>query len=69
VARCELYAIPTREAPGYRWRWRALNGEACSKNSFLFFYECMVDAQASGHVVDFEATLAVAKQFGNRSAK
>lgn len=68
MARCELYAIPTHEAPGYRWRWRTTNGQVRSKSSFLYFYECLEDAQANGHVVDFVATLAAARQYGRYPA-
>jgi hypothetical protein len=69
VARCELYAIPTREEPGYRWRWRAIDGQARSKGSFQFFYECMEDARSSGHAVDLEATLAAAREYGKAPGK
>ena len=69
VARCELYAVPTPEAPGYRWRWRALNGDGQSRSSFVYFYECMEDALANGHAVDFEATFAATKRYGKDPAK
>lgn len=69
MARCELYAIPTPEAPGYRWRWRTINGDGQSKGAFVFFYECMEDALAKGHVVDFEATIAATKRYGTDPAK
>ncbi len=69
MARCELYAVSSPETPGYRWRWRTIGGGAQSKSSFVYFYECMEDALANGHAVDFEATLAATKRYGKDPAK
>ena len=60
-ATCELY--PTRASTGFKWRWRTNNRRSRSKQAFPFFYECVMDAVASGHTVDLTATLIAARQY------
>ena len=46
-----VFAIPLATAPGYCWRWRAADGKTDSKKAFVFYYDCLADAEASGYSV------------------
>ena len=45
-----VFSIPSKTANGYCWRWRSLDGEAESAESFVYYFDCLADARANGYV-------------------
>jgi hypothetical protein len=52
-----IFSIPTNTSRGYCWRWRSADSKAESQKQFAYYYECLLDAQTKGYVVQ----LAVAQ--------
>ena len=52
-----LFSVPTRGGFGYRWQWRSADGTARSQKSFVYYYDCLTNAQAKG----FEAQIDMAR--------
>lgn len=46
-----IFSIPLTTSPGYCWRWRSADGKTDSKEHFVYYYECLVDAKANGYSV------------------
>jgi hypothetical protein len=67
MARCVLYAVGRNTTPGFMWMWRTADGGERSQRAFLYFHDCMEDAQAQGHQVDLVATIAGLRQDGDTS--
>ena len=49
-----VFSVPTRAEPGYCWRWRSVDGPACSQKSFVYYYDCFTDARANGYEAQVE---------------
>ena len=49
-----LFSVPTKADVGYWWRWRSVDGEACSQKSFVYYYDCLADARAQGYEAQIE---------------
>ena len=52
-----LFSVPTKTGFGYCWRWRSVDGRACSQKSFVYYYDCLTNAQAKG----YEAQIGMAR--------
>ena len=53
-----IFSIPMTTSPGYRWRWRSVDGKTDSNGQFATYHDCLADAKANGHSVK----LAVAQE-------
>ena len=52
-----LFSVPAKAHPGYRWRWRSVDGRVCSKKPFVYYYDCLTDALANGYEAQIEIAL------------
>jgi hypothetical protein len=52
----EIYSIPIATAPGFGWKWRSLDGKHVSRDSFLYYHDCLVSARKSGYHVELKCT-------------
>lgn len=50
-----LFSIPMTTTPGYCWRWRSVDGKTTSKGHFVFYYDCLSNAEANGYSVQRDA--------------
>lgn len=57
MATCLLYAVGATTGRGFVWQWRTIDGRKCADQTFLYFHDCMKDAEAHGHVIDLAATI------------
>ena len=46
-----IFSIPMTTSPGYCWRWRSVDGKTDSKGRFLFYHDCLSNAEANGYSV------------------
>jgi len=49
-----LFPVPTEAAPGYCWRWRSVEGRVSSQKFFVYYYDCLSNAQANGYEAKIE---------------
>ena len=49
-----LFSVPTKADPGYCWRWRSVDGQACSQKAFVYYYDCLENAWANGYEAQIE---------------
>ena len=45
------FSVPIATAPGYAWRWRADDSGRHCPELFLFYAECLADAERHGYKV------------------
>lgn len=45
------FSVPITTAPGFGWRWRADDYKQESSEFFVFYYDCVADAQCHGYKV------------------
>src|SRR5687768_5743038 len=45
------FSVPIATAPGYVWRWRASDYAEESSQYFLFYADCLADAERHGYKV------------------
>ena len=46
-----IFSIPAKTSHGYCWLWRAVDSKVDSKKHFVYYHECLADAQANGYSV------------------
>ena len=47
-----IFSLPMATSHGYCWRWRSVDGKTDSTKHFAYYYDCLADANASGHSVE-----------------
>jgi hypothetical protein len=52
-----LFSVPTKAEPGYCWRWRSVDGRACSQKHFVYYYDCVTNALANGYEAQVETAV------------
>ena len=46
-----IFSIPMTTSPGYCWRWRSADSKTDSEGHFVFYHDCLANAEASGYAV------------------
>ena len=46
-----IFSIPMTTSHGYCWRWRSVDGKTDSTGQFVYYHDCLADANANGHSV------------------
>jgi hypothetical protein len=46
-----IFSLPTTTSYGYCWRWRAVDGKTDSAEQFVYYHDCLADANANGYSV------------------
>jgi hypothetical protein len=52
-----IFSLPAKTSHGYCWRWRSVDGKTDSTGQFVYYHDCLADANANGYSVQ----LAVAR--------
>jgi hypothetical protein len=47
----QIVAVQSSDAHGFRWKWRSPDDGNQSKNTFLYFFDCLQDARSAGYTV------------------
>ena len=47
-----LFTIPITIAPGFGWKWRAQDSARESTELFVFYGDCVADAERHGYTVE-----------------
>ena len=51
-----IFSIPMTTSPSYCWRWRSVDGKTDSRTQFVYYRDCLADANANGHSVQLMET-------------
>ena len=46
-----IFSIPMTTTPGYCWRWRSADGKTDSNGAFVYYHDCLSNAEANGYSV------------------
>jgi hypothetical protein len=47
-----LFSVPVAMSAGVCWRWRSVDGNTDSTQSFMNYYDCLENARANGYQVE-----------------
>jgi hypothetical protein len=47
----QIFAVQSRNAHGFRWKWHSTERDQESKNTFVYYFECLQDAERAGYAV------------------
>ena len=46
-----IFSLPSTTSHCYCWRWRSADGKTDSMRMFVYYHDCLADAEANGYSV------------------
>jgi hypothetical protein len=47
-----IFSVPVTTTPGFAWRWRSADHKKESAEAFVFYRDCVTDAERNGYKVE-----------------